>query len=35
VPRYERRLREVNKPVVGTYLAGGNQRRIRGACTRC
>src|SRR3989442_1381478 len=31
VPRYQRRLREVNEAVVGTYLAGGNQRRIRGA----
>jgi putative transposase len=31
VPRYERRLPEVNAAVVATYLAGGNQRRIRGA----
>ena len=31
VPRYQRRLREVNEAVIGTYLAGGNQRRIRGA----
>src|SRR5712664_3608459 len=31
VPRYQRRMREVNEAVVGTYLAGGNQRRIRGA----
>jgi putative transposase len=31
VPRYQRRLREVNEAVVATYLAGGNQRRIRGA----
>ncbi len=31
VPRYERRLREVNEAVVATYLAGGNMRRIRGA----
>ena len=30
-PRYQRRVREVNEAVVGTYLAGGNQRRIRGA----
>lgn len=31
VPRYQRRMREVNEAVVATYLAGGNQRRIRGA----
>ena len=31
VPRYQRRLREVNEAVVATYLAGGNLRRIRGA----
>jgi transposase-like protein len=31
VPRYERRVREVNEAVVATYLAGGNTRRIRGA----
>ena len=31
VPRYERRLPEVNAAVVATYLAGGNQRRIRAA----
>ena len=31
VPRYQRRLREVNEAVIGTYLAGSNQRRIRGA----
>ncbi len=31
VPRYQRRLREVNEAVVATYLAGGNTRRIRGA----
>jgi transposase-like protein len=31
VPRYERRLREVNEAVVATYLAGGNMRRLRGA----
>jgi putative transposase len=31
VPRYERRLREVNEAVAATYLAGGNTRRIRGA----
>lgn len=31
VPRYERRLREVNEAVVATYLAGGNLRRLRGA----
>ena len=31
VPRYQRRMREVNEAVIGTHLAGGNQRRIRGA----
>lgn len=31
VPRYQRRLPEVNAAIVGTYLAGGNTRRIRGA----
>jgi putative transposase len=31
VPRYERRVREVNEAVVATYLAGGNTRRLRGA----
>jgi putative transposase len=31
VPRYQRRLREVNEVVVATYLAGGNTRRLRGA----
>jgi transposase-like protein len=31
VPRYQRRLREVNETVVATYLAGGNTRRLRGA----
>lgn len=31
VPRYLRRLREVNEAVVATYLAGGNTRRLRGA----
>src|SRR2546427_5316386 len=30
VPRYQRRMREVNEAVIATYLAGGNQRRIRG-----
>ena len=30
VPRYQRRIPEVNEPVVATYLAGGNTRRIRG-----
>lgn len=33
VPRYQRRVREVNEAVVATYLAGGNTRRIRGALT--
>ena len=31
LPRYQRRLREVNEAVVATYLAGGNSRRLRGA----
>src|SRR2546422_5094577 len=31
LPRYQRRLREVNEAVAATYLAGGNTRRIRGA----
>ena len=31
VPRYQRRMREVNEAVVGTYLAGANTRRLRGA----
>jgi transposase-like protein len=31
VPRYQRRLREVNEAVLATYLAAGNTRRLRGA----
>jgi putative transposase len=31
LPRYQRRLPEVNAAIVATYLAGGNTRRIRGA----
>lgn len=31
VPRYQRRMPEVNEVVVATSLAGGNTRRIRGA----
>jgi putative transposase len=31
LPRYQRRMREVNEAVVATYLAGGNTRRIHGA----
>jgi transposase-like protein len=31
VPRYQRRIPEVNEAVIATYLAGGNTRRIRGA----
>ncbi len=31
LPRYQRRMREVNEAVATTYLAGGNTRRIRGA----
>jgi transposase-like protein len=33
LPRYQRRVREVNEAVLATYLAGGNTRRIRGALT--
>src|SRR3989442_106523 len=29
VPRYQRRMPEVNEAVVATYLAGSNTRRIR------
>jgi putative transposase len=31
LPRYQRRMPEVNKAIIATYLAGGNTRRIRGA----
>jgi len=31
VPRYQRRMPEVNEAVIATYLAGGNTRRIHGA----
>ena len=31
LPRYQRRLRQVNEAVVATYLAGSNTRRVRGA----
>ena len=31
IPRYHRRMPEVNEAIVATYLAGGNTRRIRGA----
>jgi putative transposase len=31
VPRYQRRMREINEAVAGVYLSGGNTRRIRGA----
>jgi putative transposase len=31
VPRYQRRMPEVNEAIVATYLAGGNTRGIRGA----
>ena len=31
VPRYQRRLPEVNETVLATYLAGANSRRLRGA----
>jgi transposase-like protein len=31
VPRYERRLPEINAAIASVYLSGGNTRRIRGA----
>jgi len=31
LPRYQRRLPEVNETVIATYLAGANSRRLRGA----
>jgi transposase-like protein len=31
VPRYQRRMSDVNEAVIATYLAGGNTRRIHGA----
>jgi putative transposase len=31
LPRYQQRMPEVNEAVIGTYLAGGNTRRIRSA----
>src|SRR2546427_2392252 len=31
IPRYQRRMPEVNEAIVATYLAGSNTRRIRGA----
>src|SRR3989442_1967309 len=31
VPRYQRRMPEVNEAVIATYLAGGNTRRIPAA----
>ncbi len=31
VPRYQRRMREINEAVAGVYLSGGNTRRIKGA----
>ncbi len=31
LPRYQRRLPEVNEAIIATYLAGGNTRRLRGA----
>jgi len=31
VPRYQRRMPEVNEAIAATYLAGSNTRRIRGA----
>ena len=31
VPRYQRRIREVNEAIAGVYLSGGNTRRIKGA----
>jgi putative transposase len=31
VPRYERRMDEVNQAVLATYLSGGNTRQLKGA----
>ncbi len=31
LPRYQRRLPELNEAIVGTYLSGTNTRRIKGA----
>ena len=31
VPRYQRRMPEINEAIASVYLAGGNTRRIRGA----
>jgi putative transposase len=31
LPRYARRTREIDEAILGTYLAGANSRRIRGA----
>jgi putative transposase len=31
VPRYERRMEDVNEAVVAAYLSGGNTRQIKGA----
>ena len=31
VPRYQRRMQEVNEAIASVYLSGGNTRRIRGA----
>lgn len=31
VPRYERRMEEVNEAVVASYLSGGNTRQLKGA----
>lgn len=32
VPRYQRRMREVNEAVLATYLAGGNTRQLKEPC---
>jgi len=31
LPRYERRMPELNEAILSTYLAGGNTRRLQGA----
>lgn len=31
LPRYQRRMAEVNEAVIGVYLSGGNTRRVKGA----
>ena len=35
VPRYQRRIGEVNESVLAAYLSGANTRRIAVRCGRC